>query len=73
MPGKEGIETIDELRRHFPQTKIIVITGGSASGKLNYAEIARQIGATKAFMKPFPPHELVEAVRELALSTKPAT
>jgi CheY-like chemotaxis protein len=73
MPGKEGIETIDEIRRQFPQTKIIVVTGGSSSGKLNYAQIARQIGATKAFMKPFSPHDLVEAVRDLAFSTKPAS
>jgi two-component system, chemotaxis family, chemotaxis protein CheY len=68
MPGKEGIETIDELHRQFPQTKIIVLTGGGGAGKLDYLQIARQIGAAKAFMKPVPPRDLIAAIRELASS-----
>jgi len=27
MPEKEGIETIHELRREFPEVKIIAVTG----------------------------------------------
>ena len=30
MPEKEGMETIQELRGDFPETKIIVISGGGA-------------------------------------------
>ena len=66
MPGKDGIETIDALRREYPQTKIIAVTGGGTKGNLSYVEIARQIGAAKAFVKPVAPHDLIAAVRELA-------
>jgi DNA-binding response OmpR family regulator len=64
MPGKEGIETIFELRKEFPQTKIIVISGGSRA-KGDYFGVARELGAVKTFKKPFEPRELIDAVREL--------
>lgn len=67
MPGKEGIETIYELRKQFPQTKIIVISGGSRA-KGDYFGVARELGAVKTFKKPFAPDELLEAVRNLTLS-----
>jgi CheY-like chemotaxis protein len=68
MPGKEGIETIYELRKQFPQTKIIVISGGLRAKGADYFSVARELGAVKAFKKPFEPNELIEAVRELTLS-----
>jgi DNA-binding response OmpR family regulator len=67
MPGKEGIETIYELRKQFPQTKVIVISGGSRA-KGDYFGVARELGAAKTFKKPFEPNELIQAVRELTLS-----
>jgi YesN/AraC family two-component response regulator len=67
MPGKEGIETIYELRKEFPQTKVIVISGGSRA-KGDYFGVARELGAVKAFKKPVAPAELIAAVRELILS-----
>ena len=68
MPGKEGIETIYELRKQFPQTKVIVISGGLRAKGADYFAVARELGAVKAFKKPFEPNELIEAVRELTLS-----
>ena len=68
MPGKEGIETIAELRREFPQTRIIALTGGSRVGSLDYLAVARELGAAKVFLKPVPPKDLIAAVRELASS-----
>lgn len=68
MPGKEGIETIFELRRQFPQTGIIVMSGGpskrTAAGS-DYLSVALQLGAVKSLKKPFASQDLIDAVREL--------
>jgi DNA-binding response OmpR family regulator len=68
MPRKEGIETIYELRKLFPQTRIIVMSGGSRIVGVDYLTVARELGAAKVLKKPFAPEELIEAVRELTLS-----
>ena len=65
MPEKEGIETIMELRRDFPQVKIIAISGGGHVSPAGYLEIASRLGVQRTFAKPFLPDEILEAVREL--------
>lgn len=64
MPEREGIETIRELRKNYPGTKIIAMSGGSSS------EIVRQnlqcaalLGASKILAKPFGIDELTAALR----------
>src|SRR5688572_8369656 len=68
MPGKEGIETIYELRKRFPQTKVIVMSGGLRVKGVDYFEVARELGAVKTLKKPFAPAELIDAVRQLIAS-----
>jgi CheY-like chemotaxis protein len=71
MPGKEGIETIYELRQQFPQTGIIVMSGGPSKSRgpgSDYLSLALELGAVKSLKKPFRTHELIEAVRELGHS-----
>ncbi len=64
MPEKEGIETIYELKRDFPEVKIIAISGGSSRSR-NYLNTARVLGAERALSKPFGRADLLEAVAEL--------
>ena len=59
MPGKEGLETIIDLRREFPDLKIIAISGGGVDGQNNYLNAARLCGATMTFRKPFQNEELL--------------
>jgi CheY-like chemotaxis protein len=66
MPEKEGIETIRDLRREFPEAKIIAVTGYEPLRNYDLFEVARQAGAVKTFMKPFNFKDLVAAVRELS-------
>ncbi len=65
MPRKEGLETIMELRRDYPDVKIIAISGGGRFEPESYLETARQMGAARTFTKPFENEELVAAVQEL--------
>jgi DNA-binding response OmpR family regulator len=66
MPEMEGIETIHDLRREFPEVKVIAMSGRDPRMKFDVFEVARQIGAARTFKKPFRFEELVAAVRELS-------
>jgi len=65
MPDMEGIETIRHLRRGYPQTKIVAISGGGVGDANGYLKIASELGAHRTFAKPFFPGELLCAVQEL--------
>ena len=65
MPEKEGIETIVELRRDFPDVKIIAISGGGLLDPEQYLSMAKRFGAQYTFAKPVEREELLKAVREL--------
>jgi len=65
MPEKEGLETITELRRDFPDVKIIAISGGGRVDPESYLKLAKGFGALRTLTKPFEREELLEAVREL--------
>ncbi|HLC15607.1 MAG TPA: response regulator [Thermodesulfovibrionia bacterium] len=47
MPEKEGLETITELKKEFPDVKIIAISGGGQKGNLSFLTIAKHIGANR--------------------------
>ena len=66
MPGKEGIETIYELRREFPHIRIIVMSGGNGRKGMDFLSVARELRAEKSLKKPFDPRELIDAVHALS-------
>ncbi len=65
MPEKEGIETIMELKKNFPDVKVIAISGGGKGGLKTYLDLARKSGADSALAKPFEKEELLKAVKGL--------
>ncbi len=65
MPEKEGLETIFELRRQYPDLKIIAISGGGRIGPDGYLPGAKLLGANAIFAKPLIPKEFLQAVTEL--------
>ncbi|HMK35722.1 MAG TPA: response regulator [Desulfomonilaceae bacterium] len=66
MPEKEGIETIRELRRDFPEAKILAISGGGAALPGDACLLlAERLGAHRTLMKPIQIKELLAVVREL--------
>ena len=65
MPEVDGLEIIRSLRREFPQVKIIAMSGGGETGKLQYLPEAREFGADIALSKPFDPAVLTAEVERL--------
>ncbi len=65
MPGKEGIETIRDLRREFPHVKIIAVSGGGRIGPDSYLKMAKGVGALRTLSKPFDRLALLKAVEEV--------
>lgn len=65
MPEQEGLETIMLLQRVDPQVKIIAISGGGQTGRMDFLHLAAMLGAQRTLHKPFRLQELTEAVRDL--------
>lgn len=65
MPGKEGLETIRELKREYPDIKIIAISGGGRHTPGEYLHFAKLLGAKQIFNKPVGKEQLLEAVNAL--------
>jgi CheY-like chemotaxis protein len=65
MPEKDGLETIMELRRDFPDVKIIAVSGGGRSEATQYLHSAAEMGAERTLSKPFTPLELLSVVEEV--------
>lgn len=63
MPGKEGLETITELKAKFPLVKILAITGGGVSMPASETlSLADALGADDLLSKPFRRELLIKKV-----------
>ncbi len=74
MPEKEGLETIMELRRESPTTKIIAISGGLRTNGLDVFDqlgLAKRLGANRIFRKPVSLTDFLKAVEELLEPVNP--
>ena len=64
MPEKEGLATIMELRREYPQARIIAMSGGLAHNAGLYLHMAERLGAVRIMRKPFRLDELETIIAE---------
>jgi len=62
MPEKEGVETILEMRKLYPDIKIVAISGGGRTRNMDFLKLAKQFGADRILAKPFSDDELMEQV-----------
>lgn len=60
MPVREGMEVIIELRKKFPGTRIIAMSG--ASMRQICLTIAKKLGALRSIDKPFSKNILIDSV-----------
>ncbi len=66
LPGKNGVETLTELRQIDPQAKIVMMTGFSEAALL---DTARQAGAMDVLRKPFKMRQLFSYLDALNSTT----
>ena len=64
MPEKEGIETIRELKREYPDTKIIAISGGGRMDNVDFLNMSRHFGTDAVLPKPFDPRDLLKLAQQ---------
>lgn len=63
MPEKNGIDLIMDVKNEFPDTPVIAISGGGGiTGRFDYLEIAKLVGAKNILKKPFAMADLRSAV-----------
>src|SRR5690606_3868922 len=63
LPEKEGVETILEIQRHWPDTAVIAMSAGGALVNCGHIlMLAKAVGAKEALLKPFSSSELTWAV-----------
>ena len=65
MPKKDGLETISEIRRRYPNAKIIAISGGARPSGSGALATARALGANGTLAKPFRQKALLDLVDDL--------
>jgi CheY-like chemotaxis protein len=66
MPEADGFELVDAVRKQFPSTKIIVISGGGKSARHDYLAAARLLGVDATFEKPFNVDSLLKRLEALS-------
>lgn len=60
LPGKDGVETIMDIRRSFPEARLVAMSGEMNRELLG---LARKVGAARCLTKPFSRQSVLEAVR----------
>ena len=62
MPEMEGIKTIMELKKEFPDVKVIAMSGGGKNKPEQYLNFAEKLGADRTLTKPFNREDLLNAI-----------
>jgi DNA-binding response OmpR family regulator len=62
MPNKEGIETIRDFRKEFPNVPIIAMSGGGRLNRPGILFTAQELGAEAILRKPFKMSDLLRSV-----------
>lgn len=66
MPGRGGLEVIQDIRKKWPDVKVLAISGGWGGTSAEEAiDTAAGIGADAALPKPFESNDLLAKVTEM--------
>jgi YesN/AraC family two-component response regulator len=66
MPKKNGIDLIMDVKKNFPDIPVIAISGGGGiTGRYDYLEIAKLVGAKNILKKPFSMADIRSAVDDI--------
>lgn len=67
MPDQDGIETLREIKRTFPEVRVAVMSGGGVRGRYDFLQAAQKFGADSVAQKPITPSQLLAIVEGGAL------
>lgn len=73
MPNKDGIGMIIELKKEFPDAKIIAMSGGGLNRPEGYLRGAQKLGAACTLSKPINRQELLRVVKDTLESKSEAS
>ncbi len=65
MPGQDGILTLRQIRKLYPDVKVIVMSGGDSTGMMDLRRDAELLGAVRSLPKPFNAKEIIDLVRQV--------
>ncbi len=65
MPDKEGVETIIDVRKRWPELAIVAMSGGGRRGAGDFLRVARKLGADATIEKPFSREALTAVIGRL--------
>lgn len=63
MPGVDGLSLIMQLRSYDKSVKIIAISGGGKTSKMEYLKLAKSFGAIVSLQKPISNEMLLKVVK----------
>ena len=69
MPNKDGIGMIIDLKKEFPDVKIIAMSGGGLNKPEGYLKGAKKLGAARTLTKPIDREEMLRAVKNTLKSS----
>jgi CheY-like chemotaxis protein len=70
MPNKDGIGMIIDLKKEFPDVKIIAMSGGGLNKPEGYLKGAKKLGASCTLTKPIDREEMLRAVKNSLKGSK---
>ena len=68
MPNKDGIGMIIDLKKEFPNVKIIAMSGGGLNKPEGYLRGAKKLGAACTLTKPIDRDEMLRTIKDVLKS-----
>jgi len=65
MPNKEGLETIQDVRKINSKIPILAVSGGGRTAPSSNLAIAKMMGANDTLVKPFDSLSLVQKIQKI--------
>jgi len=65
MPNKEGLETIQDVRKVNTKIPILAVSGGGRTAPSSNLQLAKMMGANDTLIKPFDSFSLVQKIQKI--------
>ena len=65
MPGKDGLEIIQDVKEKFPTVKIVAMSGGGRIAGTTYLKYAETFGSLSTLKKPFTTDQLIAVIKSV--------